>query len=163
VCPSSGTWPATRRAPSATSQTVLYKFCIRAGPASRLGSAVLLNGFTVLLVEEDRDNLELLSAYLQLEGATVLAASSAAAALETPGSFDAVISELLLGDGDGCDLLPRLRAQAGRESVPALALTALTDADWKKRALQAGFNHCAIKPVPLTELTRLLLLLCRRR
>lgn len=117
----------------------------------------------MLLVEEDRDNLELLSAYFQLEGAQVLAASNVAAALEMAGRFDVVVSELLLGDGDGCDLLRRLRRQAGRERVPALALTALTDADWKRRALDAGFDYCAIKPVPLAELTRLLLSLCRKQ
>jgi DNA-binding response OmpR family regulator len=123
---------------------------------------VLLNHVTVLVVEEDHDNRELLSAYLQLEGATVLAAGSVAAALEIAGSIDVVVSELLLGDGDGCDLLCRLRTQAGRESVPALALTALTDADWKERALRAGFDHCAIKPVPLADLARILVLLCRK-
>ena len=116
----------------------------------------------MLVVEEDRDNRELLSAYLQLEGATVLAAGSVASALEMAGSIDVVVSELLLGDGDGCDLLRRLRAQAGRETVPALALTALTDADWKRRALEAGFDYCAIKPVPLADLARILVLLCRK-
>lgn len=123
---------------------------------------MLLNQLTVLVVEEDRDNRELLSAYLQLEGATVLAAASIATALETVGGIDVVVSELLLADGDGCELLRRLRAQAGRERVPALALTALTDTDWKRRALEGGFDFCATKPMPLAELTRTLVLLCRR-
>lgn len=124
---------------------------------------MLLHQVVVLVVEEDRDNRELLSAYLQLEGATVIAAGTVAAALETPGHIDLLVSELLLADGDGCDLLRRLRAQAGREGLPALALTALSDADWQQRALHAGFDHCALKPVPLAELTRLLLGLRRKR
>lgn len=121
-----------------------------------------LNQVTVLVVEEDRDNRELLSAYLQLEGATVIAVSSIATALETPGEVDVLVSELLLGDGDGCELLRRFRAQAGRERIPALALTALTDTDWKQRAIQGGFDSCATKPLPLAELTQILVRLCRR-
>lgn len=123
---------------------------------------MLLNQVTVLVVEEDRDNRELLSAYLQLEGATVRVAASIGTALETEGSIDVVVSELLLGDGDGCELLRRFRAQPGRGRVPALALTALTDTDWKQRALAGGFDQCATKPLPLAELTRMLVVLCKR-
>jgi len=122
---------------------------------------LLLNHVIVLVVEEDRDNRELLSAYLQLEGATVLAVSSVAAALETAGPIDVVVTELLLGDGDGCALLRRLRAQAGRETVPAVVLTALTDIDWQQRAADAGFEHYVIKPIRLAELARMLRDLCK--
>lgn len=126
---------------------------------------MLLSQVTVLVVDADSDNLELLSAYLQLEGATVLEANSVAAALElaalpTTGRIDAVVSELLLTDGDGCELLWRLRAQPGRESIPALALTALSDPDWQQRAFAGGFQACATKPFPLTELAPQLAALC---
>jgi DNA-binding response OmpR family regulator len=134
----------------------------RRAAASKLLRALLLRDVIVLLVEEDLDNLELLGAYLRLEGATVHEASSIAVALEAPGRIDVIVSELLLEDGDGCDLLRRLRAQAGRESVPALALTSVTDPDWQSRAIAAGFNHCATKPFPLGELARRLIALCRR-
>jgi len=127
---------------------------------------LLLSQLTVLVVDPDSDNLELLSAYLQLEGATVLQASSVAAALEVATSstnpIHAVVSELLLADGDGCELLRRLRAQPSRQSVPALALTALTDPDWRRRALDGGFQACATKPFPLVELAPQLAALCRR-
>ncbi|MES1189211.1 MAG: response regulator [Myxococcales bacterium] len=130
---------------------------------------MLLRQLTVLVVDPDSDNLELLAAYLQLEGATVLQASSVAAALEvatsqhgSPSPIHAVVSELLLADGDGCELLRRLRAQPGHESLPALALTALTDPDWRRRALDGGFQACATKPFPLSELAPQLAALCRR-
>jgi len=134
--------------------------------ALKLPVALLLSQLTVLVVDPDSDNLELLSAYLQLEGATVLQASSVAAALEVATSstnpIHAVVSELLLADGDGCELLRRLRAQPSRQSVPALALTALTDPDWRRRALDGGFQACATKPFPLVELAPQLAALCRR-
>lgn len=135
--------------------------------ALKLPVALLLSQLTVLVVDPDSDNLELLSAYLELEGATVLQASSVAAALEaatsqTAGAIHAVVSELLLADGDGCELLRRLRAQPGRQSLPALALTALTDPDWRRRALDGGFQACATKPFPLSELAPQLAALCRR-
>ena len=123
---------------------------------------MLLQQIIVLLVEEDPDNLELMAGYLRLAGATVHEASSIRAALETMGPINVVVSELLLVDGDGCELLRRLRAQAGRELVPALALTALTDVDWQRRALAGGFDQCVIKPFPLGELAQRLFALCRR-
>ena len=141
---------------------ILYKLCGRPRPAVKLCLALLLSQVTVLVVDADSDNLDLLAAYLELEGATVLRASSIAEALETAGPIDVVVSELLLGDGDGFELLRRLREQPGRQSVPALALTALTDADWQRRALERGFQSCAIKPFPLTELAPRLAALRKR-
>jgi two-component system CheB/CheR fusion protein len=140
---------------------------LRPGASSlKLPVALLLSQLTVLVVDPDSDNLELLSAYLELEGATVLQASSVAAALEAATSsaspIHAVVSELLLADGDGCELLRRLRAQPGRQSVSALALTALTDPDWRRRALDGGFQACATKPFPLVELAPQLAALCHR-
>jgi two-component system, OmpR family, response regulator len=117
---------------------------------------LLLHQVTVLVVDDDLESLDLFSAYLQLEGANVLLARSIAAALETPGTIDVMVSELLLGDGDGIELLRRLRAQAGRESLPAVALTSLPDRDWQKRAVQGGFRRCVLKPFPLNELARCL-------
>jgi DNA-binding response OmpR family regulator len=140
----------------------LYKLCGRPPPALKLCLALLLSQVTVLLVEADNDNLDLLGAYLELEGATVLRASSLAEALEKSGPIDVVVSELLLGDGDGFELLRRLREQPGRQAVPALALTALTDPDWQRRALEGGFQACATKPFPLTELAPRLAALRKR-
>lgn len=123
---------------------------------------MLLHQVIVLLAEEDPDNLELMAGYLRLEGATVHEVSTISAALETTGPIHVVVSELLLVDGDGCELLRRLRAQTGRESVPALALTAVTDVDWQRRAIAGGFAQCVIKPFPLGQLAQLLFALCRR-
>jgi two-component system, OmpR family, response regulator len=140
------------------------QFCtsFAAGLLPRASSlALLLHQVTVLVVEDDLDSLELFSVYLQLEGANVVLARSIANALETAGTIDVLVSELLLSDGDGVELLRRLRGQTGRESLPAVALTSLSDPDWQRRALQAGFNRCVLKPFPLAELTRCLAALTR--
>ena len=59
-----------------------------------------------MLVEDDVDNLELLAACLEAEGASVFSAGSIASALAmTIGErIDVVVSDLELPDGEGCAL-----------------------------------------------------------
>ena len=68
---------------------------------------MLLRGITVLLVEDDADNLELMAAYFDGEGARTLSASSmtAALAMSSVARVDVLVSDLELLDGDGCELL----------------------------------------------------------
>jgi two-component system CheB/CheR fusion protein len=114
-----------------------------------------LAGFTVLVVEDDVDNLELLLAHLEQEGALVLGAESVKAALRhaSEHSIDALVCDLELPDGDGCELLRKLRGTPGNSDLPAVAATGYSDASWQKAASECGFNRYAVKPFSLEELT----------
>jgi CheY-like chemotaxis protein len=113
-----------------------------------------LKGLVVLVVEDDPDNLELLSSHLEGEGATVVGAASIAAALAmTSGvTLSALLSDLELPDGDGCELLRRLRERDGR-NLPAIALTGYSDAKWRSRAMNCGFERYAVKPFALSQVS----------
>lgn len=115
-----------------------------------------LAGFTVLVVEDDVDNLELLLAHLEQEGALVLGAETQKAALQLASKhpIDALVCDLDLPDGDGCELLQRLRQAPGSGDLPAIALTGFSDATWRKAAHECGFDRYAVKPFSLQELTR---------
>jgi two-component system, chemotaxis family, CheB/CheR fusion protein len=112
-----------------------------------------LRGISVLLVEDDVDNLELLSSFLEDEGARTFSAGSIAAALAiTVGQHvDVVISDLDLADGDGCALLDQLRKREGREHFPAIAVTGYSEQKWRKKAGECGFARYAVKPYSLDE------------
>lgn len=114
-----------------------------------------LAGFTVLVVEDDVDNLELLLAHLEQEGALVLGAESLKAALRLASehAIDALLCDLELPDGDGCEVLQRLRNMPGGSDLPAVALTGYSDATWQKAARECGFDRYAVKPFSLQELT----------
>jgi two-component system, chemotaxis family, CheB/CheR fusion protein len=114
-----------------------------------------LNGFTVLVVEDDVDNLELLVSHFELEGAVVLAAASLTAAVSAAraGDIDALVCDLELPDGDGCALLRQLRKHNGWNDLPAIAISGYSDRHWRHMAGECGFDRFVTKPFKLNEVT----------
>ncbi len=113
-----------------------------------------LRGTVVLLVEDDLDNLELLTLCLDGEGAEVLAAGSIAAALAVSigRRVDIVVSDLELPDGDGCALLHQLRKREGYARVPAIAVSGYSQDQWRSQAAMSGFHRFVVKPYPIDAL-----------
>lgn len=122
-----------------------------------------LGDTTVLLVEDDIDNLELLALCLENDGATVLAAGSIAAALAMSGGrqIDVVVADMELPDGDGCGLLRALRSTQGYASVPAIAVSGYSRDEWRVLATSAGFDVYAVKPLSLDALVEAIVALTR--
>ena len=127
--------------------------------------AMQLTGFTVLVVEDDVDNLEMLISHLEQAGALVLGAESVKVALRLTleHDIDALLCDLELPDGDGCALLQKLRSRAGFGDLPAIALTGYSDAMWRGKVADCGFNHYAVKPFSLETVTDWLSELIDRR
>jgi CheY-like chemotaxis protein len=113
-----------------------------------------LAGLTVLLVEDDIDNLELLGSFIEAEGACVLSAGSivAALALSLGHHVDVVVSDLELADGDGCALLKQLKVREARLNLPAIAVTGYSEERWRARASACGFERFLVKPFALDAL-----------
>jgi CheY-like chemotaxis protein len=113
-----------------------------------------LSGTTVLVVEDDQDNLELLAQCFEHEGALVLSASSIAAALAVSigRQVDVVVADLELPDGDGCALLGQLRSRDGWARLPAIAVSGYSQDQWRAHATKAGFNRYAVKPFSIESL-----------
>ncbi|MDR5856038.1 PAS domain-containing protein [Caballeronia sp. LZ062] len=106
-----------------------------------------LAGLSILLVEDEADAREAMSAVLQSAGAAVCDADSAAAARRciAAQAFDVVLSDIGMPGEDGYLLMRSLR-EAGW-TMPAIAVTAFGTPEDKARARQAGFDmHCP-KPV----------------
>lgn len=112
-----------------------------------------LLGLTVLLVEDDVDNLELIGSFLEDHGAHTLSAGSIAAALALSEGHElnVVVSDLELADGDGCTLLAHLRSRDGVD-VPAIAVTGYSEQRWRDKAADCGFQRFAVKPFSLDRL-----------
>ena len=113
-----------------------------------------LAGLTVLLVEDDVDNLELIGSFIEAEGAQVLSAGSIMAALALSlGRFvDLVVSDMELADGDGCSLLSQLKKREGRADLPAVAVTGYSESRWRDKATACGFSRFLVKPFSLDVL-----------
>jgi len=110
-----------------------------------------LAGLRVLVVEDDTDARELVTAILEDAGAVVEAADSAAAGFAAVRSFrpQLLLSDISMPDEDGYSLIRRVRALgvADGGSIPSIALTAHTRVEDRAKALRAGFNLHMGKPV----------------
>jgi signal transduction histidine kinase/ActR/RegA family two-component response regulator len=117
-----------------------------------------LDGVRVLLVDDDRDTLKLLSLILSEYRATVQTASSAAEALELFEWYkpDVLVSDLAMPDEDGYSLIQKVRqleaASGADRKTQAIALTAYVRVEDRVRALSVGFNLFVPKPVEPGEL-----------
>jgi len=115
-----------------------------------------LRGITVLVVDDDRQALDFVRTTLEQRGAIVL---TAATAQEAKARFkrqppDVFVSELLMPDEDGLQLIREIRKldRAAGRLTPAAALTALARSEDRRRALTAGYQMHVSKPVDPSEL-----------
>ena len=85
----------------------------------------MLNGFSLLVVEDDRDSREAIRETLEASGATVRTASSASEALAALAAreFDLVVSDLAMPDQSGFWLINKIRQVFHRRHVPVIAVT----------------------------------------
>lgn len=74
--------------------------------------------------------------------------------------YDLVVLDLSLPDGDGIDVLKRLRSR--RDGVPVLAATARDAVDQRIMGLDLGLDDYLVKPYDLGELTARVRALLRR-
>lgn len=120
---------------------------------ARLQSQQVLSGLHVLIVDDDDDTLELLSAALTQRSARVTTASSAAEAMRALKFFrpDVLISDIAMPGEDGYDLIRKVLALAIEPGIPAIAITAYAKEEDKERALAAGYQHYLSKPIELGE------------
>jgi CheY-like chemotaxis protein len=110
-----------------------------------------LGGLRVLVVEDDPDARELVSAILEDAGAVVESAPSAATGFAALRSFhpQLLVSDIGMPDEDGYSLIRRVRALGDAEGggIPSIALTAYTRPEDRAKALGAGFTLHMGKPV----------------
>jgi PAS domain S-box-containing protein len=113
-----------------------------------------LNGLRVMLVEDDEDTREVVSATLASYGASVIEAASAAEALrllvtENP---DVLVTDIGMPGMDGYELLEKVRSESRQANIPAVALTAFASPEDRQKSLRAGFRAHISKPIEVEEL-----------
>ena len=115
-----------------------------------------LNGIRVLVVDDERDTLELFDGILAMSGAEVRGALGTAEALEILAGWraDVIVSDIEMPHDDGYALIRRVRALPAEHggATPAVAVTAHGSLDDRVRALAAGFQTHLPKPVEPAEL-----------
>ncbi|HET9595724.1 MAG TPA: ATP-binding protein [Anaeromyxobacteraceae bacterium] len=126
-------------------------------PAPVLVAVPSLLALRVLIVDDDRDTLEVVKQLLEQSGADVTAAASAEEALDVlrRAPPDVLLSDIGMPGQDGYELIRRVRQLAPEQGgrVPAAALTAFAHGEHRQQALSAGFQLYLPKPIEPAELT----------
>ena len=117
---------------------------------------VRLDDVHLLVVDDDEDTRLLLSDIFTDRGAVVTCVSSAREALAEVrrGHSDIMISDIGMPEVDGFALMQQIRRLPCEEGgrTPAIALTAYSRAEDAVRAIAAGYQLHAAKPVNATVL-----------
>lgn len=117
---------------------------------------VNLDGLQILVVDDETDTLDLITAELAQHGAKVTGATNAEDALKAleKGSFDLLVSDLGMPRIDGYELIRRVRMfeEGKTKRIPAIALTAYVRVQDRMQAIMSGFSTHVAKPLEANEL-----------
>ena len=120
------------------------------------GDLEALRGLRVLVVDDDADIRDLVSAALSHYGARPAAVGSGADARRVFAKSppDVLVCDIALPDEDGVAFIAELRRRGRDEggAVPAVAMSAYARPEDRDRALAAGFQRYLAKPVDVLEL-----------
>ena len=111
----------------------------------------ILAGLKVLVVDDEPDNRQLLTVMLSQWGASAIAASSAAEAIEIleHSQPDILVSDIGMPIEDGYSLIRKIRSSESglTKRLPAIALTAYARDEDRARAIAAGYDERLTKPI----------------
>lgn len=109
---------------------------------------------TILAVDDNMQNLELLEGLLSSKGYSVVKAYNGKEALEKAAevSPDIILLDVLMPQMDGIECCKRLKEGSETRLVPVIMLTALDSTEDKVRGIEAGADDFITKPFQKPEL-----------
>lgn len=122
-------------------------------PADQSEPAEPLSG-SVLVVDDNAQNAELLEAYLDDLGVTVTVAHDGQAALDAVASDppDLILMDIMMPRMSGYQATERLKADPKTKGIPIIMVTALGEVGDVERAVDCGADDFLTKPVNKLEL-----------
>ena len=114
----------------------------------------LPEGGRVLAVDDQPENLELVSEILADEGMEVVLAADGQTALDLVGADppDCIVLDVMMPRMNGLDVCRRLKSSRRTRSIPVVMLTALSSVEDRIAAFEAGADDFLNKPVHVYEL-----------
>lgn len=111
---------------------------------------------TVLVVDDNEMNRDVLSRRLQREGYVVSTAEDGSKALGmlSKGSYDIVLLDIMMPDMDGFETLRNMRSESVSKDIPVIMLTSVNEMDDVKKCIGLGANDYVLKPYNMDDLKR---------
>lgn len=112
----------------------------------------------VFVVDDDADTTECVGLLLKHYGHEVRVANRGEAAIEQAPAFrpDVMLVDLAMPRTDGLTVARQLRLRSELANMSLVAVTGYGDPAHRQQAIDAGFDECLLKPVPLDQLLALL-------
>ncbi|MEG4217738.1 response regulator [Microcoleus sp. Pol14C6] len=112
----------------------------------------------VLAVDDNQDNLELLTQILDLLGCECVGAVDGYAALSAAVDRhpDLIVLDICLPDIDGMEVVKRVQQNPEIRHIPIVAVTALAKPEDRARILQVGCVEYLSKPFNIKDLERVI-------
>ena len=112
---------------------------------------------SVLIVEDEEDNFELLCAILDETGIEILKATNGIEAVEqfnNSETLDLILMDIKMPELDGLDATKEIRKKD--KKIPIIAQTAYALSGDKERALEAGCSSYIPKPIDGVQLLHIM-------
>lgn len=112
----------------------------------------------ILVVDDDRHQLDIMKRWLERQGFEPLIAENGPAGLELArqGEVDVILLDVMMPEMDGLTVCARLRENAVTRAIPVILLTARDDIDTRVQGMALGVSEYITKPINKQQLlTRL--------
>jgi len=109
---------------------------------------------SILIVDDERDNIDVLKLFLMKKGFNVLTALNGPEALRICDEVlpELVILDVMMGGMDGFEVCQRLKSRPDTARIPIIFLSAKAEATEKVKGFQAGGADYVTKPYSFQEL-----------
>jgi CheY-like chemotaxis protein len=110
--------------------------------------------WSILVVDDEPDNVEVVTDTLAFFGLTVKSAPNGVEGLELLKTFtpDIILLDLSMPKMDGWEMRQAIKRNPATVQIPVIALSAHAMAGDKERALDAGFDGYLTKPIRIATL-----------
>ena len=109
---------------------------------------------TILVVDDVRENVELLESLLAAEGYQVITATDGKSALKlvTDRNPDLVLLDIMMPALDGYEVCRHIKADPATASTPVVMVTVLDELEDIEKGVEAGTDDFLVKPINRIEL-----------
>jgi phosphoserine phosphatase RsbU/P len=139
--------PADPSAPPREAETIMQKVAGRA-PVPRRQRILEPDHGSILLVDDNESNRDMLSRQLEKQGYTISLGENGQQALELlrAGKFDLILLDIIMPGMDGYEVLDHLKADKDLRHIPVIMISALDELESVIRCIERGAEDYLPKP-----------------